>query len=252
LNAPQPNASARGPSRIARASTEEPAAEESLTAHANRVLRARLTAAVVRVLDPGIALLQWLRKAAGGAQDAEGDHRSSKDRPGGRPETAAAADAADAAAPKPKLRLRAFLVYLSVLLVVGMGGGALAYDLLEKLVIYHFSENRRLETALSTQSKSAAATRQELEQALAGRIEAEKKLAALRAEYARAAPERKDKLAEAATRLGTTPAGNAQAPQQAGHDSAGRKAPPPKTGDCTVIAGDNINALMDCIHKFNR
>jgi hypothetical protein len=254
LNAPQPNAAARGPSRVARFPAEEPAAEESLGAHANRVLRSRLSAAATAVLDPGIALLQWLRKAAGGAQDAEAGEdgsRSRKDRPGGRPE-AAAAPAAETGAPKPKRRLRALLVYLSVLLAGGMGGGALAYDLLEKLIMYHFSENRRLEASLSTQSKSAAAARQDLEQAQAGRIETEKKLAVLRAEYARAAPERQDKLAEAATRPGTTRAGNAQAPQPAGRDSADRQAPPPRTGDCSVIAGNDISALMDCIHKFNR
>lgn len=245
MNAPQPNASAHGPSRVARSPAGEPAGEESLGAHASRVLRSRLSAAATAVLDPGIALLQWLRKTAGGAQDAkagEDDHRSRKDRPGGRPEAAAAPAAAEAAAPRPKRRLRAFLVYLSVLLAGGMGGGALAYELLEKLIFYQLSENRRLEAALSTQSKSAAATRQELEQAQAGRSEAEKKLAVLRAEHARAAPERQDKLAQAPTRPGSMRA----------EERAGRKAPPPKASDCNLIAGDNINALMDCIHRFNR
>jgi hypothetical protein len=239
LSTPQPNNAVRAlPARAARASAEEPAAEETLAAHANRVLRTRLTAAVVRVLDPGIALLQWLRKAAGGAQAGEDDQGSRKDRPGGRPEAAVAA-AAEAGAPRPKRRLRAFLVYLSVLLAGGMGGGALAYDLLEKLVIYHLSENRRLEAALSTQSKSADSTRRELEQAQARRVEAEKQVAALRAENARPAPEGQDKLAQAPARPETTRAGIAQAP-------------PPKTGDCNVIAGGDVNALMDCIHKFNR
>lgn len=241
MSTPQPNNAVRAlPARVARASAEEPAVEETLGAHANRLLRARLSAAATAVLDPGIALLQWLRKAAGGAQNAEAgedDNRSRKDRPGGRPEAAAPADAE---APRPRRRLRSFLVYLSVLLAGGMGGGALAYDLLEKLVIYHLSENRRLEAALSTQSKSADSTRQELEQAQARRIEAEKKLTALRAENARPAPERQDKLAQAAAR-----------PEMA-LGSAGRQAPPPKTVDCSVIAGNDVSALMDCIHKFNR
>ena len=233
MNAPQPNAAAREPSRVARASAEDLAVEESLAAHANRVLRSRLTAAVVCVLDPGIALLQWLRKAAGGAQHTEAgedDLRSRKDRPGGRPD-AAAAPVAETATPKPRRRLRAFLIYLSVLLAGGMGGGALAYELLEKLIIYGYSENGRLEAALSTQSKSADSARQELEQAKAARSEAEKKLAALRA-------------------------GNAQAPPPAARESTGRAVaattPAPKTVDCSAIASDNIAALMDCIHKFNR
>jgi hypothetical protein len=248
LSTSQPNAAAhavaRGPERAARASAPEPAVEESLAAHANRVLRARLTAAVVCVLDPAIALLQWFRKAAG-ARDAEDGHGSKKDRPGGRPGDAALL-AAETAAPAPRRRLRAFLVYVSVMLACGMGGGALAYELLEKLIIYGYSENGRLEAALTAQSRSAAAARQELEQAQAGRIDAEKKLAALRAEHAGAAA-RQDKLAQADTRSEAARAVNAQAPQP-----AGRQAPPPKTVDCGVVAGNDVSALMDCIHKFNR
>ena len=219
-------------------------------AHANRVLRARLTATVVCVLDPAIALLQWCRKAAGAGDAAAGeDERGSRrDRPGGSSEDAGA-PAAETAAPRPRRRLRAFLVYVSVMLACGMGGGVLAYELLEKLVMYGYSENGRLKAELSAQSRSAAAARQELEQAQARRIDAEKKLAALRAEHAgpAAAAGRQDKLAQADTRSEAARAVNAQAPQP-----AGRQAPPPKTVDCGVIAGNDVSALMDCIHKFNR
>ena len=222
-------------------SAREPAVEETLAAHANRVLRARLTAAIVCALDPAIALLQWCRKAAG-ARDAEAgeDERGSRrDRPSGTSEDAGA-QAAETAG--PKRRLRAFLVYVSVMLACGMGGGVLAYELLERLVIYGYAENGRLEGALAAQSRAAATARQALDQAQAGRIEAEKKLAALRAERAgpaAAAVVGPDKLAQANTRP--------EAPQ-----SAGRQVPPPKAVDCGVIAGNDVSALMDCIHKFNR
>ena len=122
MSAPQPNASPRAAPQAARRSAEEPAAEETLAAHANRVLRARLTAASLSVLDPGIALLQWLRKAAGGvpaAEAGEGDAGSRKDRAGGRSEAGAAV--AEAEAPAPRRRLRAFLVYVGVLLAGAWG-----------------------------------------------------------------------------------------------------------------------------------
>jgi hypothetical protein len=132
------------------------------------------------------------------------------------------------------------------MLACGMGGGVLAYELLEKLIIYGYSENGRLEAALSAQSRSAAAARQELEQAQARRIDAEKKLAALRAEHAgaeRAGPAaaagRQDKLAQANTRP--------EAPR-----ASDARASPPKAVDCGVVAGNDVTALMDCIHKFNR
>lgn len=211
------------------------------------MLRAWLTAAVVRVLDPAIALLQWCRKAAG-AHDSEAgeDGRGSeRDRPGGGPGNAGT-PAAGTAAPGPRRRLRAFLVYVSVMLACGMGGGALAFELLENLIIYGYSENGRLEAALSAQSRSTATARQELAQAQAGRIDAEKKLAALRAEHAgaqhmspAAAAGRQDKRAQAVGRSEAARAVNARAPQ-------------PETIDCGVVAGNDVSALMDCIHKFNR
>ena len=120
-----------------------------------------------------------------------------------------------------------------------MGGGALAFDLLQELITDLAVENRQLEAALSTQSKAAAATKQTLEQAQARRSEAEKKLATLRAGERSAsapltAPPARESTgrAVAATAAATTPA--------------------PKAVDCSAIPSDNISALMDCIHKFNR
>lgn len=212
--------------------------------HAYRVLRTRLSAMVGAVLDPGITFLQYLRKAAGFAQAGEDDAKSRKDRPGARPEPAAPSAAAPAAtaATKPKRRLRAMLVYLSVLLAGGMGGGVLAYDLLDKLLIYHFTENRRLEAAFATQSWSAETTRQTLEETQSKHSEAEKQLAALRAEHAKLVAEGKDKLVLAPTRAETLRAGHVPVlPANAVNSS-----------NCKAIAGNDLNALMDCIHKFNR
>ena len=45
--------------------TDEPAAEETLSAHARRALRTTVRARVTAVLDAGIAFLQRLRKQGG-------------------------------------------------------------------------------------------------------------------------------------------------------------------------------------------
>ena len=185
---------ARAPTRVAQASADEPVAEESLYAHAKRSFRSTVGSAVTAVLDPGIAYLQALRKRAGGAQGANGevdeDRRVSRsDRPGGRRAAASPLAEVEVQAPKPKRRLRAFLVYLGVLLAGGMGGGVLAYELLEELLVNQFAKGERLETMTSKLSKSAATTQQKLEEAQAKRIEAEKKLEATLAEYAKSAAE---------------------------------------------------------------
>ncbi|MFY9314963.1 MAG: hypothetical protein WAO95_05315 [Burkholderiales bacterium] len=205
----------------------EPAVEESLAAHTRRVLRARMTAAAVRVLDPGIALLQRLRTAAGGTQDA--------DKP-----------AAEPAAPAPAPRRRMLVVCVGALLVGGAGGAALSFKLWENMLVHMAAEYRLLEGELSAQSDTAAAARRELDQANAARGDAEKKLAALRAEQANSAGRQ-----EAITKLTPQPdvarLTDTRAPQP-----AGRQAPPPKPVDCQVIAGNDVSALMDCIHRFNR
>lgn len=268
MSTPQPSAAtrapahdARAPPRVARDSTEERVAAESLYAHAKRSFRSTINAAVIAVLDPGIALLQWMRKGAGSPQDANretGEDRpgSRRDRPGGRRDAAAPLDEADEAqAPKPKRRLRALLVYLSVLLAGGMGGGVLAYDLLEELLDHQFAKSARLEAMISKHSKSAAATRQELAEAQAKRIEAEKKLEASLAEYTKSAAEKQNKLDETERRLkpmlAAERASNAQRPSPVSPRGGARKAPPLKTGNCALNSG-NVAALKGCIEDFNR
>lgn len=257
MSIPQPSVDVRAPARVAHASTEEPVAEESLWAHARRVLRSRVSAAATAVLDAGIALLQWLRKRAGGAQDpdaeaGEGRPRSRTDRPAGRRDAAAhsAEVEAEAEAPKPRRRVRAFFVYLSILLAGGMGGGALAYDLLAKLLDRQAVESRRLEAAASKQAKAAATVQKKLE-------DAEKKLEVSLAEYTKSAAEKQKKLDEAEKRpvpiLAAEGAGQAPRPSPG---SAGREPRPPKTplktGDCTLVGSGNVAALKDCVADFNR
>lgn len=256
LHARSPNPLA--PARDARASTEERVAEESLSAHARRLLRARASAAATAVVDAGIATLQRLREKAGGAQHADGaadeDRRRPRDdRFGGRRD--AAAPTAAVQAPAPKRRPRAFLVYLSVLVAGGMGGGALGYNLLAKLLDRQVAESRRLQATLSKHSKSAAAARKELENAQTRRIEAEKKLEASLADHAKSSAEKQAKLDEAESRLGTMLAAerarNPQPPLPVSRGSAGAKALPVKTGNCKVDKS-NVSALKDCINDFYR
>ena len=210
MHAPAPNVPA--PARDARAPAGERAAEESLWTHAKRALRTRAGAAATAVLDAGIASLQRLRKAAGGARDADGaadeDRRRPRDdrpndRPGGRRDAAAPSAQAVAPAPKPTRRLLAFLIYLSVLLAGGMGGGALSFSLFAKLLDRQSAENRRVKATLSKNSKSTAADKKELELAQSKRIEAEKKLEASIAEHAKSSPEKQTKLDEAENRPAT-------------------------------------------------
>ena len=182
MNTPQPPAASRTP----RASAEEPTAEESLTAHAKRALRTRVRARITAVLDACIALLQRLRKKAGGVQDAdESEDRpgSRRDRPRERQGSAAPQDEAAVEAPKPKRRLRAFLIYVSVLLAGGMGGGALAYNQFQKQLALQLKESQRLEAALAKKTRPSAEIRKSFEEEQARRAEAEKKLASSLAEY---------------------------------------------------------------------
>jgi hypothetical protein len=267
LSTPQPSAATRAPAhdtrapaRVARASAEEPVAGESLYAHAKRSFRSGASAAATAVLDGGIALLQWLRKRAGGAQDADreaGEDRpgARRDRPGGQRD--AAAPLAEAGAQAPKRRLRALLVYLTVLLAGGMGGGVLAYDLLEELLDRQSAESKRLEAMVSENSKSSATTQKNLEEAQAGRIEAEKKLEASLAEHTKSAAELQKKLDETEKRLETMPAAErasitqTQRASTVSRGSAARKPPPLKTGNCALSPG-NVGALKGCIEDFNR
>ena len=172
-------------SRPSRAPAEEPIAEESLSAHARRALLTRVRARVAAFLDAGIALLQGVRKKVGGAQDAGED----EDRPGSRRERpeerkrAAPPDEAEAEPPKPRRRLRAFLIYVSVMLAGGIGGGALAYNQFQKQLGQLLEESLRQEAALVKKNKPDAKTLKTFEEEQARRAEAEEKLALSLAEY---------------------------------------------------------------------
>lgn len=248
-------------------------------------MRSTVSAAVTGVLDAGIAVLQRLRKQVGGAQNADrGDgedrSRSRTDRPGGRRDAPAEAEAE---APKPRRRLRAFLVYLSVLLAGGMGGGALAYNLLEELLARKTAENLRMKVTIAKHPKSIATTEKKLgeaqarlieaekkleasfitvtekklEESQAKRVEAEKKLETSVAEYTKTAAEKQRRLDAAVKLLETIivaeRAGKTQPPGNRGSaSSAGSQAPPLKTGNCTLDSGKKADALKDCIKDFNR
>ena len=246
------------PARVPRAPAEESTTEESLWAHAGRLVHRRLGAMARRVLDAGIELLQALRKRTGDAQDSSADAKENRARPGrpgpgGGRDTGPTPDEAAADAPAPKRRLRAFLINFSVLLAGGMAGGALAYELLAKLLEQATSETRRLELAASKLSKSAASNQQKLAEAQAKRIEAEEKLEASLAEKSKLATEQQKKIEEAEKRQQSLPAADRSANDQRS-SAAGRNErnkPPPRSGDCSVSAG-NIDGLKDCLKNFNR
>jgi hypothetical protein len=255
----------RAPARAPRDADDASVADqrETLTAHAKRVLRTRLAATACGVLDPCIALLQRLRTLSGCAPDANAEAGEDAFRPGkakgGRGRDAeAGTEAAEAEAPKPKRRLLTFLIYFSILLAGGMGGGALAYELLASLLERQGAESRRVEAALSKQSKSTASNEQKLAQAEAKRAEAETKLAEAKARQAevekkleaalndsKAVAEKQKKLDEAVKLLDSLRG----AP--AGRSGTEGKARAPKSGDCTMVAG-NVSALKECLEGFNR
>jgi len=175
------SAAASTPSRT---SDEAPTAEESLTAHAKRALLTRLRTRVTAVLDAGIALLQRLRRIAGGAQAAEEEEdrpRSRNDRP--RERQGSAAPPVEADASKPKRRLRAFLIYVGIMLVGGLGGGALAYTQFQKQLDRQLEASRGLKAALAKKIQPDAKALKTFEEELVRRDQAEKKLASAFAEF---------------------------------------------------------------------
>ena len=178
--------------RPLRTPAEEPIAEESLSAHARRALLTRVRVRIAAFLDAGIALLQGLRKKVGGAQDAgeDGDRPGSRrERPEARKKTAPPDEAA-AEPPKPRRRLRAFLIYVCVMLAGGIGGGALAYNQFQKQLGQLLEESLRQEAALVKKIKPGAKTLETFfEEERARRAEAEKKLALSLAEYSNATTE---------------------------------------------------------------
>jgi hypothetical protein len=279
LNTVQP-AAERATAHAPRADADEPAAEESLQHHAKRVVSSKVHALERAVLDPAIALLQGLRKASGAAEGAEEEgaedrSRSKKTKPGrGRD---ADEDEAEGEAPKPKRRLLTFLIYFSMMLAGCMLGGALAYELLANLLERQATESRRLEAAMSKQSKSVASNQKKLAEAEAKRVEAETKLEESKKKQAeaekkleaaindtKAAAEKQKKLDDAVKLLEQirgserstpsprpAPASSGTGVTSSADSGAERKPGPSKTGDCNLAAG-NVNALKDCVKEFNR
>lgn len=270
-----------------RRTADEESNGESLSAHAKRVLRARLSAAAGRILNAGIALLQRLLARVGAAPDdgvetQERRSRPSNARRAGARDDRELEDETQAEPPVPQHRLRSFLTHFGVLLCGGMAGGALAYELLAIHLERQAAENQRVAAALAKQSKAAASNRKELEQAKAKllevekkpveadpklleaekklaqaeakRIEAENRLEAYRAESSKVSVEKQKKLGEALKILESVSAGDrsgqVQRSRPASYGSAGR-ARPAKSGDCALGSG-NVSALTDCLKEFNR
>ena len=234
----------------------EPAAEESLSAHASRLLRFRVRSGVTAVLDAGIVSLQKLRKSACGAQAADEEEnrpRSRNDRQDTRRDAGPSAAEASAESPKPKRRLRGFLIYVCVLLAGGMGCGALAYNLLENLLGKQSAESRRLEATLAKNVKSSAETLKTLEEEKNKRAEAEKKLASSLAEHAKFSSEKQKQLDAAEQQLTTLLAGERarNIPRLSPASRSTGKTSAPRTGDC-VLDTKNIASLKGCIDNFNR
>ena len=162
--------------------------EESLAAHAKRAVRTRLLARVTSLLDAGIAALQGLRTKATGAPDASpgADGADSRlDRPRVRPGTVA--PPAEADAPRPKRRLRAFLFHAGLMLAGGLGGAALAHTLFQKQLDLHLEASRRLEAALAEKPLPDANALKTFENALIQREQAEQKLASAFTEFSASA-----------------------------------------------------------------
>jgi hypothetical protein len=220
------------------------------------------------VVDPCIAFLQWLRKGAGGTPATADDDRP-RDRLRGCQVAATAPVEAISAIPKPRRRVRTFLVYSSVLLVSTMGGGMLAYNLFARLLDHQFAETRRLEEKISKHAKSTESMQKKLADSQTRRTEAEKKLAATLVETKMATAEKQRKIDAMEKRLNLTHAserttqsppespahrGNAVVASNAGKTSRinGQvRSGQVKTGDCTLETG-NFAALKACIDEFNR
>lgn len=275
MSTPQSTAAVRGGTpdsrakpRSSRSATEETVVVESLWGHAMRVLRSRLSAAAMAILDPGIALLLRLRKGAGGVQEAPDDGRP-RDRLNSRHEAAAAPAEAMLVAPKPRRRFRNFLVYSSVLLVSIGSGGMLAYNLFAKLLDHQFAETRRLEEKITKHAKSTETIQKKLTEAQTKRTEAEKKLAVTIAEYKVATTEKQQKIDAMEKRLNLTLASErgpqsplespahhrntvvASSTSKTSRITGQVKAGEVKTGDCK-LEGGNFSALKSCIEEFNR
>lgn len=254
------------PARDAEYPSEEPVAKEGWRVRARRSLLAWTNAVAARArqlllaaMDAGIACLERLRERARGAEQA--DERRDRERPGRRATTVRARDkpaAAEAVAPKPRRRLRGLLVYLGVMLAGGMGGMALAYDLLAQLLDHRSAEVKRQELKLSKYSKSAAELRKRLDQQQAKQSEAKARLAAALAENEAKLGELQAKQADAESRLARALAARTSSPQRPEDSGSSRGAARSgqagwtRSGNCTVGKGSVRSALKGCIADMDR
>ncbi|MBE0622289.1 MAG: hypothetical protein IH605_16995 [Burkholderiales bacterium] len=260
---------------------EEPVADGRWPVRAWLSLRARagaarsraqlvVLAAATAAIDKCIALLQRLRQRAEGAQqEDEGrglddagerpgeDALERRGKPGSRAQSTEEPADEESVAPKPRRRLRSLLVYLSVLLAGGMGGTALAYDLLARLLDQRSAEVSSQQLKLSKFSKSMAQLKQKLEEGQAKQSELEARLATVLAENETKIGELQQKRAEAEKRLASALAGRASSSswrQEDSGSSAGpdRQAGLSSTGDCTLGSGNIQSVLSGCIAEMNR
>ncbi len=241
---------------------EESQAAESLWGHVRRSWHATICAAETAILDPCIGFLQRLRQHVAGAPvpdtDADEDRpRSRVDRPTGRHGADAHADAhaVVAEAPKPRRRLRGFLIYLSVFLVGGIGGGVSAYELLENILYRQVAEGRRLKLTVAKQNKSAAMAQKEIAESGKKIEELEKQLKdSTRESQARLDAMQKTltpaQLAEAASLTEAIKHANPSPPDGAGGNT--RTARTNLSGNCDLGSGNVAAALKDCVQGGQR
>lgn len=272
MNTAKQNASDGASTRASRAKDTEVIGTESLGHHLSRALHSHANAAICGALDPCIAGLQGLRKRAGGAPEADVQAGEGRSRPkAARPGEHHDAAAQEIVAPKPRRRLRTYLIYFSVLLAGTLAGGAASFELLAKLLYRQSAENQRIQVAMAKQSKSMASNQNKLDAAETKRSEAEKNLVeakkqqaeaekkletALKDSNALAEKQKKlDQVAKLLEQIRVTEASGAGSRSVSANSSGGNRPEarqsPTKTKDCTLSSG-NIKAMKDCLDSFNR
>ena len=268
----------RAPARDADAPAEETVAAPSAQARARQWLCAKSGAAYARAkeklltaaigaIDSGIVALQGLRLHAGGEQPEDERPGRERARPGTRAQSGRARTEAGAgdriAIAKPKRRLRGLLIYLVVALLGGMGGMALSYDLLARLLDRQAVELKRQEIKQSKYSKSVARLQAQVDSAQARQAKAEARLAEMLAESEKKLAEGERKLGELerrradaetrlasalALRMGAVPRPQAGSRNGARHDQTAWA----KSGDCTLGGGNVQSALKGCMAEMGR
>ena len=253
----------------------EQTGEESLGAHALRVLRTRVCRAVANLLRPVIGALQvMLQRVDPEPEPEERSERRSERRGSSAGRGRDSEPDAEPEAPESH-RLRRFLLYLLIFVLGGLGGGALAYPMFERMLEKRTAEAQRLESTMSKQTKSADTSKKRLEEAQAKLAELEKKPAEAEvklAETEKKLAQEQAKRSELETQLKTLQSNHSKAltDQQKklaeavklldsirGIDTAARPAAAPlaprpqKTGDCTV-GSSSVSSLKDCVDNFNR